>query len=60
MASERIGVRGDCVGNQEESDVVVGIPFEIYSDHSSLQKLASVAERNNRLQRLFDFLSAYT
>ncbi len=37
-----------------------GIPFEIYSDHSSLKNLASISEKNNRVQRWFDFLSAYT
>jgi len=37
-----------------------GIPFEVYSDHSSLRNLESLSEKNNRVQRWFDFLSAYT
>ncbi|CAB1111520.1 unnamed protein product [Ectocarpus sp. CCAP 1310/34] len=37
-----------------------GIPFQIYSDHQPLRNLESLAEKNNRVQRWFDFLSAYT
>ena len=37
-----------------------GIPFEIYSDHQPLRNLGSLAEKNNRVQRWYDFLSAYT
>lgn len=37
-----------------------GIPFEIYSDHQPLKNLASLANKVNRVQRWFDFLSAYT
>ncbi|CAB1105230.1 unnamed protein product [Ectocarpus sp. CCAP 1310/34] len=37
-----------------------GIPFEVYSDHQPLRNLGSLAEKNNRVQRWYDFLSAYT
>lgn len=33
-----------------------GIPFEIYSDHQPLRNLDNLAEKNNRVQRWFDFL----
>ena len=37
-----------------------GIPFEVYSDHQPLRNLESLAEKNNLVQRWFDFLAAYT
>ena len=37
-----------------------GIPFEVETDHQPLQKLASLSDESNRVQRWFDFLNAYT
>ena len=36
-----------------------GIPFQVVSDHQPLRNMASLATKNNRVQRWFDFLSAY-
>ena len=37
-----------------------GIPFVVKSDHQSLKNLESLATKVNRVQRWYDFLSAYT
>ena len=37
-----------------------GIPFVIITDHQPLKNLESLATKVNRVQRWFDFLSAYT
>ena len=37
-----------------------GIPFVVVSDHQPLEKLQSLSTKVNRVQRWFDFLSAYT
>ena len=37
-----------------------GIPFEVEADHQTLQNLASLSDKSNRVQRWFDFLNAYT
>ena len=37
-----------------------GIPFVVVSDHQPLKNLESLSTKVNRVQRWFDFLSAYT
>ena len=37
-----------------------GIPFIVVSDHQPLKNLESLAAKVNRVQRWYDFLSAYT
>lgn len=37
-----------------------GIPFQNFSDHQPSRNFGSLAEKTNRVQRWYDFLSAYT
>ena len=40
--------------------IFYGIAFEVETDHKPLQNLASMSDKSNRVQRWFNFLSAYT
>lgn len=59
----KIGVQRNLSAQQlavkKNRQLFYGIPFIVVSDHQPLQNLGSLATKVNRVQRWFDFLSAY-
>ena len=46
--------------DKKNRQLFYGIPFVVVSDHQPLKNLESLLTKVNRVQRSFDFLSAYT